>query len=193
MVLILNCGSTKIDFIEEIVDGFCDFKTVPILDFNEQDIKKYSGVIISGAPLLITEQNIAPFLEKIIWVKNTTIPVLGICFGHQLIGLTFGAFASRMREDRDWQTIEVYENCSLFDKLPTEFEMMEDHCETISIPPGFQLVASSDACVNEAMQHLSMPIFGVQFHPEVSGNLGSVVIENFIKLTQKNEGSTFSL
>jgi GMP synthase (glutamine-hydrolysing) len=43
------------------------------------------------------------------------------------------------------------------------------------------------------MQHLSMPIFGVQFHPEVSGNLGSVVIENFIKLTQKNEGSTFSL
>ena len=91
-----------------------------------------------------------------------------------------------MREDRDWQTIEVYENCSLFDKLPTEFEMMEDHCETISIPPGFQLVASSDACVNEAMQHLSMPIYGAQFHPEVSGNLGSVVIENFIKLTQKN-------
>ena len=38
----------------------------------------------------------------------------------------------------------------------------------------------------KAMQHLSMPIYGVQFHPEVSGNLGSVVIENFIKLTQKN-------
>ena len=193
MVLILNCGSSKIDFIEEMVDGFCDFKTVPILDFNEQDLENYTGVIISGAPLLITEQNIAPFLEKIIWVKITTIPVLGICFGHQLIGLTFGAFASRMREDRDWQTIEVYENCPLFDKLPTEFEMMEDHCETISIPPGFQLVASSDACVNEAMQHLSLPIYGVQFHPEVSGNLGSIVIENFLKLTQKNEGSTFSL
>ena len=71
MVLILNCGSSKIDFIEEIVDGFCDFRTVPILDFNEQDLKNYTGVIISGAPLLITEQNISPFLEKISWIKNT--------------------------------------------------------------------------------------------------------------------------
>ena len=187
MVLILNCGSSKIDFIEEIVDGFCDFKTVPILDFNEQDIKNYSGVIISGAPLLITEQNITPYLEKIIWVKNTTIPVLGICFGHQLIGLTFGAFASRMREDRDWQTIEVYENCSLFDKLPTEFEMMEDHCESISIPAGFDLLATSDACVNEMMRHQKKLIYGVQFHPEVSGNSGMILFQNFYTICQKHK------
>ena len=185
MVLILNCGSSKIDFIEEIVDGFCDFKTFPILDFNDQDVENYTGVIISGAPLLITEQNIAPFLEKIIWVKNTTIPVLGICFGHQLIGLTFGAFASRMREDRDWQTIELLDPSPLFDKLPDEFEMMEDHCEAISIPPNFNLIAASDACVNEGMQHKELPIFGVQFHPEVSGNYGRTIFENFIRLCEE--------
>ena len=64
--------------------------------------------------------------------------------------------------------------------------MMEDHCETISIPQGFELVASSDACVNEAMQHKERAIFGVQFHPEVSGNHGRILIENFIKVCQRN-------
>lgn len=183
MILILDCGSTKTFYIEEIIDEFCDYTTIPILDFKQDDLTGMKGVILSGAPLLITEQNIEPYLEKTTWLKNSTIPVLGICFGHQLIGLTFGAFASRMREDRDWQTIEVFEECILFDKLPTEFEMMEDHCETISIPSGFKLIASSDACVNEAMQHTSLPLFGVQFHPEVSGNLGRVILENFYKLT----------
>ena len=63
--------------------------------------------------------------------------------------------------------------------------MIEDHCESISIPNGFKLIASSDVCVNEAMQHHSELIFGVQFHPEVSGNHGRILFENFIKLCEK--------
>lgn len=181
MILILDCGSAKTPFIEEAVDEFSDYKTIPILAFEKEVLNSVQGVIISGAPLLITEQDIKPYLEKIDWIKSTEIPVLGICFGHQLIGLTFGAFGSKMREDRDWQTIEVFEDCVLFEKLPSEFEMMEDHCETISIPAGFSLIASSDACVNEAMQHTSLPLFGVQFHPEVSGNLGRVIFDNFVR------------
>ncbi|MEY3236424.1 MAG: hypothetical protein RI883_525 [Bacteroidota bacterium] len=186
MILILNCGSSKTQYIEEIIDEFSDFKTLPILEFKEEDLENCAGVVITGAPLLITEQNILPFIEKLAWIKETAIPVLGICFGHQLMGLVFGAFGSRMREDRDWQTIEVFEDCPLFDKLPTEFEMMEDHCETISIPPGFKLVGTSDACVNEAMQHSSLPLFGIQFHPEISGNLGRVIFDNFVNFCMKH-------
>lgn len=187
MILILNCGSSKTPYIEELVDEFSDYRTIPILEFQADVLVEFQGVIISGAPLLITEQDVQPYLEKINWIKSTKIPVLGICFGHQLIGLTFSAFASKMREDRDWQTIEVFEDCPLFEKLPSEFEMMEDHCETISIPAGFKLVASSDACVNEAMQHTSLPLFGVQFHPEVSGNLGRVIFDNFIRFCQSRQ------
>lgn len=185
MILILDCGSLKTQYIEEIVDEFCDYKTVPFFDFQLSDLENVIGVIITGAPLLITEQNVHPFIEKLTWIKQTRIPVLGICFGHQIMGLVFGAFASRMREDRDWQIIEVFEDCILFEKLPSEFEMIEDHCETISIPSGFNLVASSDACVNEAMQHETLPLFGVQFHPEVSGNHGRVIFENFIQFASK--------
>ena len=187
MILIIDCGSSKTPSIETMVDEFCDFQTVPILDFTESMLTSIAGVIISGAPLLITEQNIATYLNKLSWLKTIKKPTLGICFGHQLIGITFGAFGQKMREDRDVQLIEVFEDSLLFDKLPTEFDMLEDHCETISIPQHFKLVASSDACVNEAMEHQSLPIFGVQFHPEVSGNYGRIIFDNFIKIALNHQ------
>ena len=134
MILIINCGSQKTVYIEESVDEFMDFKTVPFHSLNRDDLLDIKGIIISGAPLLITEIDMSPYLEKVNWLTTIDIPVLGICFGHQLIGLTYGAFGSRMKEDRDWQIIEVFEECELFQKLPTEIEMMEDHCESISIP-----------------------------------------------------------
>lgn len=186
MILIINCGSQKTVYIEESVDEFMDFKTVPFHSLNSDDLLDIKGIIISGAPLLITEIDMSPYLEKVNWLTTIDIPVLGICFGHQLIGLTYGAFGSRMKEERDWQIIEVFEECELFQKLPTELEMMEDHCESISIPSGFKLIASSDSCVNEVMKHNTKQIFGVQFHPEVSGNHGRVLFQNFIEICEKS-------
>ncbi len=180
-ILVIDCGSSKTPYISQIVDEYMDVATCKLLDFTPEDLKDIHGVIISGAPILITEVDPSKYLKKMEWIKETTLPVLGICFGHQLIGLLFGASASRMREDRDWQTVEAFEDCILFNRLPDEIEMMEDHCETISIPNNFQLIASSDVCINEVMQHEERPLFGVQFHPEVSGNHGNILIENFVK------------
>jgi GMP synthase (glutamine-hydrolysing) len=184
MILIINCGSSKVPQIEQMVDEFMDFQTIPILELQDKDLENKKGVILSGAPILITEIDPRKYLERISWLKTIDIPVLGICFGHQLIGITFGSFGTRIREDRNWQEIEAIETSKLFEKLPTTFEMMEDHCETISIPHDFMLTAVSDACVNEAMQHREKPIYGVQFHPEVSGNYGRIIFDNFIRICE---------
>ncbi len=194
-ILVIDCGSNKTPYISQIVDEYMDVTTCKLLDFTEEDLKNINGVIISGAPILVTEIDPSPYLKKVEWIKDTKLPILGICFGHQLIGLLFGASASRMREDRDWQTVEAFEDCILFNRLPDEIEMMEDHCESISIPPNFQLIASSDACINEVMQHENRPIYGVQFHPEVSGNHGNILIENFVNSTRemKNDISPGSI
>lgn len=186
MIIIIDCGSKKTPYIEEAVDLQMDFKTIGINDFIENDLDGVKGIILSGAPILVTEIDMEPYMNRMKVLKETTLPVLGICFGHQLLGLLHGAYASRQKEDRDWQEIEVLEDCPLFDKLPSQFEMMEDHCESISVPKGFKLVATSDACVNEAMMHLEKPLYGVQFHPEVSGNMGTTLIENFVDICIKH-------
>lgn len=183
MILVLDAGSNKTRFIDEIIDDVCDVRTIPLLDVTEADFQNINGIVVSGAPLLVTEVDISRYLDIMDMMLKTELPVLGICFGHQLLGLHFGAEASRMREIRDMQTIEWFEECVLFRRLPNEVQMMEDHCEAISIPPGFKLIASSDSCVNEAMQHESKPLFGVQFHPEVSGNHGAILLENFAEFS----------
>ncbi len=184
MIIILDCGSSKVPDIEQMVDEYMDFKTVPFLNFNPNEFEDYAGIIISGAPLLITEMNMDKYLVVSKWIKTLEKPILGICFGHQMIGLHHGAFGSKIKEDRTWQEIEQMESDRLFSRMPTVFNMMEDHCEVISIPRDFVLLASSDASINEAMRHKTKNLFGVQFHPEVSGNMGSILIENFIKICQ---------
>ena len=190
MMLIIDCGSQKTPFIEEAVDLEMDFKTIGLWNVEEKDSIDCLGIVISGAPILITEVDNQPFLDQLAWIKNLQIPVLGICFGHQILGLLHGARAARQKEDRDWQLIEALESHPLLAKLPTEFEMMEDHCESISVPHDFVLLAVSDACVNEAMYHKTKPFYGVQFHPEVSGNQGSIIIENFVNICKNTNVQT---
>jgi GMP synthase (glutamine-hydrolysing) len=190
LICIIDCGSQKTPFIESIVYEHADTKVIPMHDFDARiDLPDCNGVIVSGAPILITEKDPASYLEIFAWIKSTELPVLGICFGHQIIGLLHGALASRQKEDRDWQTVEVIADCPLFDKLGSEIELMEDHCECVSIPEGFIHVAVSDACVNEAMMHESKPLYGVQFHPEVSGNHGAIVIENFVNICLRRQSA----
>lgn len=184
MIVIIDCGSSKTPLIEAMVYEFMDTRVVPLFDFDYNSQNDALGFIISGAPILITEVDTAPYLERFTWLKETEKPVLGICFGHQMLGLTFGAISNRQRDDRDWQLVEIITECPLFNRMATEVEFMEDHCEAIGIPPGFIHVGVSDATVNEAMMHQTKQLFGVQFHPEVSGNMGALLFENFVNICQ---------
>lgn len=186
MIVIIDCGSSKTPLIESIVYEFMDTRVVPLFEFKRELHPDAIGFIISGAPILITEVDTEPYLNQFTWLKTETKPVLGICFGHQMLGLTFGALSNRQREDRDWQIIEVIADCPLFDKLPPEIELMEDHCEAISIPKDFIHTAVSDATVNEGMMHQALPLYGVQFHPEVSGNHGVIILENFVHICEQH-------
>ena len=141
-------------------------------------------MVLSGAPILLTEEVTDSYLKTSEWIQRIKIPLLGICFGHQLIGLQFGGFVKKMKEDRDFQDVEVFEESALFERLPPIIQMREDHCEFASVPKGFKLLASSDTCFNEAMQHNELPIYGVQFHPEVSGMQGTLLLENFTRICQ---------
>ncbi|MBB77708.1 MAG: hypothetical protein CL844_01755 [Crocinitomicaceae bacterium] len=182
MILIIDCGSEKTKNIGEIIKPNIDVNICKLNDFKLDDLKNIKGVIISGAPILLSEFDTKPYIEKFKWIKTTKFPILGICFGHQIIGLIYGSFIKKIVPVRTWEKINTIKSSDLLFSLPLIFEMMEDHCEIISIPKQFNHIASSNSSANEMMEHKEKKIFGVQFHPEVSGNLGHVLLGNFIKI-----------
>ncbi len=182
MIAVFDCGSQKTPAIAYQIEEYIDVQIIPFLDLKKTDLSPFEGIIISGAPILLTEIDPEPYLDTFRWILDENRPILGICFGHQIMGLLHGARVARMKEDRDFQEIEVIKDDLLFERLPDVFEMQEDHCEHISVPKNFDLLACSDACINEAMKHRDKLHYGVQFHPEVSGNYGNILLENFAAL-----------
>lgn len=181
-ILIIDCGSSKVVDIEKQLEAInIAFKTVKWNKLSIGDLNNFGGIIISGAPILLTEVDSKPYLKAFNFLKTYKNPVLGICFGHQLLGLIYGAKASLCKEDRNWQSIIIEESSTLFNYIRKPYKMMEDHTEEISLPKEFKLIASSNFCKNEAMQHKIKPLFGVQFHPEASERGGLQLLKNFCK------------
>jgi GMP synthase (glutamine-hydrolysing) len=95
MIYILDCGSSKTKFIHQMVDEYIECRTIPFFNFEFEEAKDATGIIISGAPILVTEEKMESYIESSHWIKTTNIPILGICFGHQLIGIQFGSIAKK--------------------------------------------------------------------------------------------------
>ncbi|MFT7611436.1 MAG: GMP synthase (glutamine-hydrolyzing) [Parvicellaceae bacterium] len=180
-ILIIDCGSTKVPLFESTLKSFSQNCTIVRLsDFKVSSLPAYSGIIISGAPILVTEIDTAPYLEQFSFLKEYTNPVLGVCFGHQILGMTYGASSLTCEPARTDQMVIKEMESPLFEGI-SEFIFNQDHCEAISIPDDWNLLASSSICTNEAMEHPSKLLYGVQFHPETSGENGLRLLKNFCK------------
>lgn len=179
-VLVINCGSEKTPYILEMLHEQ-ELHLLNIEDDYKFALKKADAVVISGAPVMVSEDKNKELVQNFSWIRDFEKPILGICFGHQVLGMQYGASAFYCEEDRDTQEIEVVKRHILFENLPNPCAMDEDHCEAIDLPIGFERLGKSKIAENEAMAHITKPFLGVQFHPETSGENGRQLFKNFMK------------
>jgi GMP synthase (glutamine-hydrolysing) len=186
MLCIINCGTSFLAELKESI-GVLEqaYEIVGIEKLEGHDFAKYSGIVISGGPILLSEIDWKRYAKPFEFVKDGCIPVLGVCLGHQIIGLLHGSSISSGTKIDQKEKIEILEKDALFAGVENRSLFRESHKEFVSLPDGFTLLAKSASCGNEAMKHGQKDIYGVQFHPEKSGEVGRAIFRNFARMCKQ--------
>jgi para-aminobenzoate synthetase component II len=129
---------------------------------------KYDGVLISPGPGTPDKAGVS--IAMINFCAEKSIPLFGVCLGHQAIGEAFGATVSRAPELLHGKTSQVIHNgAGVLANLPSPFTATRYHSlavERDTVPAVLEITGSTESGVVMSMRHTSLPIEGVQFHPE---------------------------
>lgn len=144
------------------------------------------GIIFTGGPASVTEAN-APRVDSEIFELG--VPVLGICYGCQLIADMKGGEVSTGPREYGKQTLTVKDSL-LFDGIKKESQCWMSHTNYVEkLPQWFTITATTPTCPVAAMESIDGKIYGVQFHPEVMHTEeGSAMLKNFLYKVCKANG-----
>jgi para-aminobenzoate synthetase component 2 len=133
-----------------------------------EEASKYDGVLISPGPGTPEKAGIS--VEMIKYCAQHSIPLFGVCLGHQAIGVAFGATVSRAPELLHGKTSLVYhQQEGVLADIPSPFTATRYHSlcvEKDSVPETLRITGSTDSGLVMSIEHTTLPIQGVQFHPE---------------------------
>jgi para-aminobenzoate synthetase component II len=133
-----------------------------------EEASKYDGVLISPGPGTPEKAGIS--VEMIKYCAQHSIPLFGVCLGHQAIGVAFGATVSRAPELLHGKTSLVYhQQEGVLADIPSPFTATRYHSlcvEKDSVPNALHITGKTDSGLVMSMEHTTLPIQGVQFHPE---------------------------
>ena len=146
------------------------------------EIKKtgYKGIIFTGGPNSVYDPASPHFDPDVLHIG---IPILGICYGDQLMAYMADGEVSSAESSSEYGKTTLYsKNCKLFRNVPHTSFCWMSHTDFISRPPtGFHTIAHTDKCPCAAMCDESRNLYGVQFHPEVSHTAyGDQILRNFL-------------
>ncbi|NQZ60236.1 MAG: glutamine-hydrolyzing GMP synthase, partial [Lentisphaeraceae bacterium] len=149
-------------------------------------LSEYSGLIFSGGPSSVYADNAPSFNADIL---NFDKPILGICYGHQVICHTLGGQV-KPGDVKEYGVakINIQENSGLFADLDQQETVWMSHGDSVKvIPEGFNIIASTDDCPVAAIEWPERKIFGLQYHPEVTHSVNGLdMMKNFLKVCECN-------
>ena len=180
MIGIIDFGSQFTQVIARKIRELGVFSEILPNTVGPDQIKKCEALILSGDPRSVLDTD-APTMNQSIW--ELPIPILGICYGYQLMALHYGGTVSKL-STREYGKTTVYHDtlAPLFRDVPKSSTMWMSHADSVSVvPPGFELLAHTDHCSISAFQKDSMKRYGVQFHPEVHhSEYGKDLLRHFV-------------
>ncbi len=144
------------------------------------------GIVLSPGPCTPNEAGIC---MEVIRKADGSVPILGVCLGHQAIGQVYGGEIVRAPEPMHGKMSTIHHSGkSVFRGLNNDFQATRYHSLTIdppSMPDALEVTATSADGVIQGVMHKSHPVHGVQFHPEsIASENGHALLENFLKLTR---------
>jgi len=182
IIVVLDFGSQYNQLITRRIREFGVYSELHPHTLTADEIRKMNpkGIIFSGGPNSVYGENAFRCDEEIF---DLGIPVLGICYGMQLMTKHFGGEVERAKH-REYgkATIKVEHQSKMYQSLPEEQVVWMSHGDlVVKTPEGFVVDATSPSCPIAAMSDEARNLYGVQFHPEVRHSVyGNDILKNFV-------------
>ncbi len=182
LVAVLDFGSQYAQLIARRIRECGVYCEILPHEISLVDLKKLKpkAVVLSGGPSSVMDVN-HPGMDADI--LGSGIPVLGICYGMQLLARLMGGVLEKGRGGEYGPAyIEVIEDGAFFSRLGHKIDVWMSHGDHVTeVPAGFKTLARTDACPVSAMGNVEKNIYGVQFHPEVVHTpRGKEILKNFL-------------
>lgn len=181
-ILVLDFGGQYKELIARRVRECNVYSVIKPGNMPVEEIKRMNpiGIILTGGPMSVYENN-SPKCDPALF--ETGIPILGICYGVQLMSFTLGGKVEPAAVS-EYGTIDVElsGDSAVFENLEKSQCVLMSHTDKITVlPDGFESVAFTKSCENAAIQNINKRLYGFQFHPEVENTKnGTQMLKNFL-------------
>ena len=182
LVLIIDFGSQYTQLIARRVRELGVYSEIKPYNYSLQKIKKASpdAIILSGGPSSVWDKGSPKVSDELF---NLDIPLLGICYGMQLIVSSLGGGVEKS-EKREFGPAEllIKDSSDLFGNLDNKSEVWMSHSDKVlCLPRNFKIIAKTASCPIAAIKNKNKRIFATQFHPEVvHTQMGKEILGNFL-------------
>ena len=187
-IVVLDFGSQYSHLICRRIREFSVYAELVPFDISYEELQKLNpkGIIFSGGPSSVYNSD-APVPENKIFEMG--LPLLGICYGHQLIVNKFGGKVKRANKEYGSSLLTIDSDKDLLSDVGESVRAWMSHGdEAEEIPPGFQIIGHTEGAKAAAIASEERSVYGIQFHPEVvHTEQGTEILKNFVLKVCKAE------
>jgi len=180
-IVVLDFGSQYSHLICRRIRDFSVYAELVPFDISLENLTKLNpkGIIFSGGPSSVYDPD-APIPDKKIFQLN--VPILGICYGHQIIVNNFGGKIKRANKEYGSSVLTIDSNSDILNGIGDSVRAWMSHGdEAEDVPEGFEIIGHTERSRSAAIVNKQKTVFGIQFHPEVvHTEKGTEILKNFV-------------